>query len=202
MPAATEAIIPETNNATAKERQATLKEHRSMAVQALNKTAQSTPPAQYNVHEQVWLEAKHLTLLYQTTKLAPKCHSPFRIVKQVSPVAYKLKLLPAWTIHPVFHTSLLTPYHETTEHGANYQQMPPEMIDDQEEYGVEQVTWWTIGMLLLTNLFTIYIHLSHTLTGVVITSPTLLYLPSNPLQPCSVACASFQIIARIFTLIC
>ena len=64
------------------------------------------------------------------------------------------------------------------------------------------MTWWTIGMLLLTNLFTIYIHFSHTLAGVVITSPTLLYLPSNPLQPHSIACMSFQIIARIFTLIC
>ena len=63
-------------------------------------------------------------------------------------------------------------------------------------------TWWTIGTLMLTNLFTIYIHFSHTLAGVVITSPTLLYLPSNPLQPCSIACASFQIITRIFTLIC
>ena len=64
------------------------------------------------------------------------------------------------------------------------------------------MTWWTIEMLMLTNLFTIYIHFSHTLAGVVITSPTLLYLPSNPLQPCSIACTSFWIIARIITLIC
>ena len=42
-------------------------------------------------------------------------------------------------IHPVFHASLLAPYHKTMEHGANYQQPPPEMIDDQEEYKVEQV---------------------------------------------------------------
>ena len=57
----------------------------------------------------------------------------------VTPIAYKLELLQAWTIHPVFHTSLLTPYHETKEHGTNYQQPPPEMINDQEEYEVEQV---------------------------------------------------------------
>ena len=85
------------------------------------------------------LKAKHLTLPYQTVKLAPKHHGPFRIIKQISPVTYKLKLLPAWTIHPVFHASLLTPYHETTEHSTNYQQPPLEMIDDQEEYEVEQV---------------------------------------------------------------
>ena len=123
----------------AEDRQATLKEHRAAAVHALNKTAQSTPPAQYNINEKVWLKAKHLTLPYQTVKLTPKHLSPFRIIKQVSSVTYKLKLLPAWTIHPVFHASLLTPYWETIEHGANYQWLPLEMIDDQEEYEVEQV---------------------------------------------------------------
>ena len=64
------------------------------------------------------------------------------------------------------------------------------------------MTWWTIGTLLLTNIFTIYIHFSHTPAGVIITSPTLLYLPFNPLQPCSIACMSFQIITRLLTLIC
>ena len=64
------------------------------------------------------------------------------------------------------------------------------------------VTWWTIGTLLLTNIFTIYIHFSHTLAGVVITSFTLPYLYSNPLQPHSIACASLWITARILTLIC
>ena len=121
VPTAAEAITPETNNAAAKERQTVLKEHRAAAVQALNKTAQSMLPAQYQVNKQVWLKAKHLNLPYQTVKLAPKHHGPFRITKQISPIAYKLELPPAWTIHPVFHTSLLTLYHETKEHGANYQ---------------------------------------------------------------------------------
>ena len=134
-----EAIIPETNNVVAEDRQKTLKEHRTAAVQALNKTAQSTPLAQYNINKQVWLKAKHLTLPYQTAKLTSKCHRPFRIIKQISPVAYKLELPPAWTIHPVFHASLLTPYQETAEIGTNYQCPPPEMVDDQEEYKVEQV---------------------------------------------------------------
>ena len=60
----------------------------------------------------------------------------------------------------------------------------------------QMVTWWTIGTLLLTDLLTIYIHLSHTPAGVIITSPTLFYLPSNLLQPHSVACTSLQIITR------
>ena len=47
MPATAEAITPETNNTAAKDRQTTLNELRAAAVQALNKTAQLVPPAQY-----------------------------------------------------------------------------------------------------------------------------------------------------------
>ena len=74
--ATAEAITPETNNTVAEDRQTTLKEHRAVAVQALNKTTQSTPPAQHQVGEQVWLEAKHLSLPYQTAKLALNIMAP------------------------------------------------------------------------------------------------------------------------------
>ena len=40
----------------------------------------------------------------------------------------------------MFHVDLLTPYHETKEHGANYTQPPPELIDGEEEYEVEEIT--------------------------------------------------------------
>ena len=54
----------------------------------------------------------------------------------------------------------------------------------------EHMTWWTIGMLMLTNIFTIYIYFSHTLAGVITTSFTQSYLLSNPLQPCPIVCMS------------
>ena len=72
-------------------------------------------------------------------KLAPKHHGPFTIIQKVSPVAYQLETPPTWTIHDMFHTSLLTPYHETIEHGVNYNCPPPEMVDREEEYEVEAV---------------------------------------------------------------
>ena len=89
--------------------------------------------------EWVWLEAKHLTLPYASAKLAPKCHGPFQITKEISPVAYQLTLPRAWTIHNVFHSSLPTPYKETREHGAQFQHPPPELIGNKEEYEVEQI---------------------------------------------------------------
>ena len=64
------------------------------------------------------------------------------------------------------------------------------------------VTWWTIGTLLLTNFLTIYVHFSHTLARVITTSFTLSYLLSNPLQPCPIVCMSLQIITKVLTLIC
>jgi len=57
----------------------------------------------------------------------------------MSLVTYKLMLPYQWTIHPVFHTSLLTPYSETKEHGENYSQLPPDLVEDAEQYEVEAI---------------------------------------------------------------
>ena len=114
-------------------------EKRKQAKEALNEAARATPPDSYQTRDKVWLEAKHLALPYQTPKLAPKRHGPFTIIKRVSPVAYQLQLPTAWTIHDVFHASLLTPYRETIEHGDNYTRPPPDLIEDAEEYEVEAI---------------------------------------------------------------
>ena len=114
-------------------------EKRKQAKEALNEAARATPPDSYHVGDKVWLEAKHLALPYQTPKLAPKRHGPFTIIKRVSPVTYQLQLPTAWTIHDVFHASLLTPYRETIEHGTNYTRPPPDLIKDAKEYEVEAI---------------------------------------------------------------
>ena len=62
------------------------------------------------------------------------------MIKQVSPVAYQLDLPRAWTIHDVFHASLLTPYRETDAHGLNFTRPPPELIGGEEEYEVESIS--------------------------------------------------------------
>ena len=112
---------------------------REQAREALTRIADDIPEDQFHPGDRVWLEAKNLALPYQTRKLAPKCHGPFLITKRVSPVAYQLQLPPTWTIHDIFHASLLTPYHETIEHGPNYNRPPPKMVDGEEEFEVEAV---------------------------------------------------------------
>ena len=53
------------------------------------------------------------------TKLAPKRYGPFKIIKEISPVAYWLQLPLTWMIHDVFHASLLSPYSETPTYGPS-----------------------------------------------------------------------------------
>jgi Chromo (CHRromatin Organisation MOdifier) domain len=87
----------------------------------------------------VWLKGTNLKLTHPKSKLDAKRYSPFPITKEVSPMVFQLTLPPQWCIHNVFHTSLLTPYKETEEHGDNFTQPPLELVDGQEEYEVEQI---------------------------------------------------------------
>ena len=115
--------------------------NRDQATRAINEAAKGnrTISTQYHVEDQVWLEGKNLRFPHQATKLNPKRYGPFRIVKEISPVAYQLQLPPSWNIHPVFHASLLSPYRETPLHGPNFSQLPPDLINNEEEYEVEQI---------------------------------------------------------------
>ena len=120
-------------------RKETAIQKREQAKAALNRLADLVPKDQYQINEKVWLDAKNLSLPYQTLKLAPRRHGPFTILQRVSPVAYKLELPLTWTIHDVFHASLLTPYHETSQHGDNFTRPPPDLVDNLEEFEVEEV---------------------------------------------------------------
>ena len=98
---------------------------------------QDTP--KYKEGNLVWLEGKNLHTAQPTPKLGARCHGPFKVVQVMSPVNYRLELPTQWSIHPVFHIDLLTPYRETITHGANYQRLPPDLVDNAEEYEVKKI---------------------------------------------------------------
>jgi hypothetical protein len=131
----------ESKNQTAEEFLSSMQRNRLMAIHALNKVAYKTgtPTTMWKTGQLVWLEGKNLPLPYGTAKLAPQCHRPFKVIKIVSPVAVQLKLPNQWSIHSIFHTSLLTPYTETPSHGPNFIQLLLDLIDGKEEYKVEQI---------------------------------------------------------------
>jgi len=94
----------------------------------------------FPIGSKVWLEGTNLRLPSNITpKLSPRRYRPFKVVSQVSKVAYHLKLPTFWKIHDVFHASLLTPYKETEQHGPNFLEPLPEILDGEPEWEVEKV---------------------------------------------------------------
>ena len=87
----------------------------------------------------MWLEGTNIKTTHPTAKLTPKCHGPFTIKEAISAVTYCLDLPFFWKIWNAFHASLLTPYREIDSHSPNYERPPPDLIEDEKEYEVDQI---------------------------------------------------------------
>ena len=109
-------FIIQSQNTLVEDRLTIVKDRRNFAIQELNKAAQNphTLESRFKIGDEIWLEGTNLKLPYQSTKLAPKRYGPFKIIKEISPVAFQIKLPSNWKIHDVFYASLLSPYRETT----------------------------------------------------------------------------------------
>src|SRR5712671_4150199 len=120
-----------------------IKDAREQAQDALKQTQENmvkeTKFKEFVIGQKVWLEGKNIKRPYDSPKLSPKRYGPFRVVAKISSVAYKLQIPATWQIHDVFHASLLTPYKETVEHGKNFLEPPPDVIEGEEEWEVEQI---------------------------------------------------------------
>jgi hypothetical protein len=100
----------------------------------------------YKEGDLVWLEGKNLQTNQPTAKLAPRRHGPFKVKQVMSAVNYRLELPTQWSIHPVFHIDLLTPYRETIMHSPNFTWPAPESVEGEEEYSVEKILdSWRFG---------------------------------------------------------
>ena len=123
-----------------------IREEAALAMQQAQESwIKPTKYRSYQKGERVWLEGTHLHTTHPTKKLGPKRYGPFTILEVVGHVIFRLELPAHWKIHPVFHAKLLHPYKETKEHGENFTEPPPDLIDGEPEWEVEQIldmrTW-------------------------------------------------------------
>src|SRR5712672_724149 len=120
-----------------------IKEAREQAQEALKRTQEAMIKESkfkgFEIGNKVWLEGTNIKRPYNSQKLSPKRYGPFEVVAKISHLVYKLKIPHTWQIHDVFHASLLTPYKETVEHGKNFLEPPPDVIEGEEEWEVEQL---------------------------------------------------------------
>jgi hypothetical protein len=72
-------------------------------------------------------------------KLDHQRFGPFTIVKQINTMAFQLKLLDSMKIHPVFHVSLLKPYHVSTIIKRTHEPTPPIVVNGEQKYEVEEI---------------------------------------------------------------
>ncbi|KAK3520991.1 hypothetical protein QTP86_002388 [Hemibagrus guttatus] len=74
---------------------------------------------------QVWLSTRNLRLKLPCRKLSPKFIGPFEIIRQVNPVAYRLRLPASYRICPTVHVSLLKPAHPAAGEARTCEEPPP-----------------------------------------------------------------------------
>ena len=96
-------------------------------------------PSQFQINQKVWLDSRNLPVNVPSKKLAPRRYGPFTIKEKISSVAYRINLPQHMKIHNVFHVDLLSPYHETDSYEEAFPQPPPDLIEGQEEYEVEEI---------------------------------------------------------------
>ena len=143
-------FIPRTHQPTRTGNVPALEERKSRLLQARNHTQEAICKAQslwqksphflrYHVDQQVWLEGTHLRTTHPTHKLRAKRFGPFKVLEVLSPVTYRLELPAGWKIHNAFHAAILHPYKETAIHGPNFPEPPPDLVEGQEEWEVDNV---------------------------------------------------------------
>ena len=92
----------------------------------------------FKLGDQVWLDTRNLKMNYHK-KIRPRREGPFKVTKVFGPIIYQLELPKTWKIHNVFHAFLLRQYKETEIYRGNFPKPPPELIEGEEVYKVENI---------------------------------------------------------------
>ena len=131
---------PEDSVPAAQERLLMLNESQSDTQKALQRRIKPINPSKiFAPGDKVWLDARNLKIRTPSRKLSPRRYGPFKVLQRISPVTYHIELPQTMKIHNVFHVDLLIPHRQTEAYGETYRQPPPELIDGEEEYEIEEI---------------------------------------------------------------
>ena len=87
----------------------------------------------------VWLLRKNIKTNRPSDKLDYKRLGPFKIIKQINPVTFRLQLPGHVKIHNVFHVSLLEPYSRNSIPNRISEPPPIVEVEDHAEYEVNKI---------------------------------------------------------------
>jgi hypothetical protein len=126
-----------------KEIETHLQEEMSWAQAVYENTAnrKRTPAPAYQVGDEVFIDARHISTTRPSKKLDWKNLGPFKVVKGISSHAYQLDLPESLKIHNVLPTSRLrpAPFMNEALPGQTQEPPPPVEVDGEEEYIVERI---------------------------------------------------------------
>jgi hypothetical protein len=92
----------------------------------------------FNVGDLVWLQAKDIKIHQKSPKLGPRQLGPFKVIKRIGDLDFKLDLPHYLKLHPVFHVNRLAPYRDN---GLDKPPPPdPVTVEGEEEYEVDKIT--------------------------------------------------------------
>ena len=97
-------------------------------------------PQGLKVRDHVWLKNKNIHSNQPSKKLDNKRYGPFKISKDIGSGAFELELPEGWMIHNIFNEDLLTRCVKPKFQGQHKDPAPPPVIiNEEEEYEVEEV---------------------------------------------------------------
>ena len=125
------------------------KEQLQRAQQQMKQVAdQQHRAVDYAEGDQVLLNTRYLRFRNCPRKLQRRFVGPFPVEQKIGKAAYKLKLPTKWTVHPVFHTSLLRPWRSSEWNCPVNTPAPDVQVSDEPFYEVDKILKWrktTVG---------------------------------------------------------